>query len=151
MNDLKLSHAASVCYHSATELAKARGQVFITPWHMALALLKDEEIQKSLTAFKVPQEQLQAVLVSWIKPCDPSVQETRPQPPTHNAELLELMGTSLIISGDKSVIDTTHIFLALLSDGGTRFSLRMISHGVDFARVESYFLQESCMSGGDAS
>jgi ATP-dependent Clp protease ATP-binding subunit ClpA len=151
MSDLKLSSTASACYHAATELAKARSQAFITLWHMALALLEDDVIQKALTALEVPQGQLKAVLVSWVKPCDPNLREKNPNKPTHNAELLELMGTALIISGDKPVIDTTDIFLAMLSDGGTRFSLHMISHGVDFAKAESYFLQESCMSGGDAS
>ena len=153
MNHLnsKLSAAAAACYHAAGIIAKERGQAFITPWHMALAVIEDEGVKKALTALNVSHAHLESVLISWVKPDDPNVREKNPVKPTHNAALLELMGTALMVADDKPVIDTSDIFIAMLSDGGTRFSLHMISHGVDFTKLKNYFLRENCLQGDDAS
>lgn len=151
MNHLKLSSTVKFCLRRAANSATVRAQAFVTEEHMALALIQDEEIQKALAFMKISSDEVDSALIAWLKPASPNLQEKNPAPPKHHADLLELMERALIIAADNTVISHTDIFMAMFNGGASKLYLYMVARGVDFAKVQSYFLQESCMSGGDAS
>ncbi len=138
-------------YHGAIGLARDRYHSFLTAEHMMLSLIESTEVKVAIESFGIDVEKLKDTLIRWLKPSEPNVQELRPPVPIHDAEFLELMERALILSKGKVTIDPTDIFKGMFNGTPSRFSLHMISHGVDFAKVQNYFLKESCMQGGDAS
>lgn len=150
-NHLRLSSAALNCYHQAINSAKSRHQAFVTPLHMALAIIEDDDIKDALNYFGVSQLEVKSRLMARLNPGDLLVHEKHPSPPTHNAELMEIMEQALKISDQKPAIELVDIFLAILSDNTSVFSLYMLTCGVDFRSAQEYFSRKACLQGGDAS
>lgn len=151
MSNIKISRAARGFYHVAISLACEKGHSFLTPEHMMLSLTDSTEVKATIESFGIDVEKLKDTLIRWLKLCESNVQELSTSAPTHDAEFLELMKRALILSKEKVSVEPADIFMAMFNGTPSRFSLYMISHGVDFAKVQNYFLQESCMQGGDAS